>query len=50
MSENRDQGCLIILVYREVFFLEYTLSPAVRNLSVMNGFQYGYEEDNPTLS
>jgi hypothetical protein len=38
---------VIILVYGEVSFLGYTLSPAVRNLGVMNGFQYGYEGREP---
>lgn len=38
---------VILLVYGQVCFLGYTLSPAVRNLGVMNGFQYGYGGREP---
>jgi hypothetical protein len=38
---------VIILVYGEVCFLGYTLSPAINNSGVLSGFQYGYEGREP---
>jgi hypothetical protein len=38
---------VIILVYGEVCFLGYTLSPAINNSGVLSGFQYGYEGRKP---